>query len=71
MVVVVFVVFVVVQLVYCELLTEFKLGWRHVVKPFAELASQGVGPTSLLRISVALGSRVEPVERKPSCKRVL
>ena len=49
----------------------FKLGRGDVVEGLAELAAERVGPAGVSRISVALGSRVEPVERKASCNRVL
>ncbi len=48
-----------------------KLRRRHVVEALAQLAPQLVGQARSLRISVALGKRVEPVERKASCKRIL
>ncbi|WP_148076015.1 hypothetical protein [Bythopirellula goksoeyrii] len=62
---------------YCK--TEFvlrvpahsELRWRDVVESFAEFASQLVGPLRTLRISVTVGSRVEPVECKASCNCVL
>jgi hypothetical protein len=50
---------------------HLKLCRRYVVEPFAKFAAQAVGPARLVRISVALGSRVEPVERKAACKRIL
>jgi hypothetical protein len=50
---------------------DLELCRRDVVEPLAELAPQLVGPTRALRITVAVGSRVEPIECKASCKRVL
>jgi hypothetical protein len=48
-----------------------KLRRRDLIEPIAQLAPQQVGPSRLRRITVALGKRVEPIERNPSCKRVL
>jgi hypothetical protein len=52
-------------------IVESELCRRDVVEPLAKLSSQLVGQARSLRISVAVGNRVEPIERKASCKRVL
>jgi hypothetical protein len=49
----------------------FEFRRRHIVEPFAQLAPQFVGQARSLRISVAVGKRVEPIESKASCKRIL
>ncbi len=50
---------------------RIELRRRNLVEPLAQLAPQPIGPTRVLRISVAFGKRVEPIESKASCNRVL
>ena len=52
-------------------ISKFEFRRRNLIKSLAQLTPQPVGPGDLMRISVALGKRVEPVERKASCNRVL
>ncbi|MCG8451235.1 MAG: hypothetical protein MI725_16835 [Pirellulales bacterium] len=52
-------------------LSHLKIGGGYVIKSLSQLAAELVRPVRLLRISVALGKRVESVERNPSCNRVL